>query len=207
MRIYSLLIATIFLTSCAYTIDTAQQEIEVQTPGARNAVCYTYIDDVRYRIHPPQKIVITKSHKDLELDCLAPGNRRNKVFIEPKISDAGKANILTAGAGAFWDFASKSLYEYPEIIYVDFTHTPVQPMPLPAQNELDIRPPEDYPLEQFSPGSPRLNEDSYEPYEIRLRERAGQSEEVGAAPIGDYQTLFGEGDEGGKGELQDAETK
>jgi len=202
MRILTLPIATLILSSCAYTLDTSFQDIEIKTPGAENAVCYTFIDDVRYRVFPPQKITITKSKENLEIDCLAPGNRRKKVIIEPVYSDHAALNLTTGGVTALWDYASKALYQYPEIVYVDFTHTPVKPMPLPAQNNPDVQRPEDYPLEQFSPGKARLNSDSHAPTEIRIRDR-GMPKDAEEGFVGDYETFFGEEENmGGKGNVQ-----
>ena len=49
---------------------------------------------------------------------------------------------------------------------------PIRPEGLPAQNQSDIKQPEEYDLEEFSPGLPRLNSDRYAPMtEVRKRER------------------------------------
>lgn len=193
----------LLLTGCSYAFDESTQEIEIVTPGENGAVCYMYVDGLRYRVHPPTKTIITKSREDLIIDCLAPGNRRNKVVIEAGYAEHAKQNVLNGGIGAVWDAASGALYQYPTIIPVDFTNTPIQPMPLPAHNNPDIRQPEDYPLEEFSPSKPRMNDDSQSgTVEIRLRDRAagtGQSEFDGEAYGGD---LFG-AVPSGKGNLQD----
>lgn len=148
------------LSSCAYTLDRQIQDITVVTPGAEDAVCYMYVDGLRYKFFPPQTMNITKSRKDLVVDCLAPQNRRRKVVIEPSLSDHAPLNVTNGIIpGTTWDLASNSLFSYPDVVTVDFTSAQPMPEPLPAQNNPDIRQPEDYDLEEFTSGLPRLNSD------------------------------------------------
>ncbi len=171
----SFLAPLIALGACSYAIDESIQDITLKTPGAHDAVCYVYVDGLRYRMRPPQTLNISKSGEDLEIDCLAPGNRRRKVYIEPAIEDSFYANAVTGMVpGGAWDFASKAMYAYPDVIEVSFVGIPTKPEDLPAQNNPDIKQPEEYDLEEFSPGDPRLNEDRNAPVvEVRRRERPG----------------------------------
>lgn len=148
------------LSSCAYTLDKQIQDITVVTPGAEDAVCYMYVDGLRYKFFPPQTMNITKSRQDLVVDCLAPQNRRRKVVIEPTLSEHAPLNVANGIIpGTTWDIASNSMFTYPDVVTVDFTSAQPMPEALPAQNNPDIRQPEDYDLEEFTSGLPRLNSD------------------------------------------------
>ena len=156
----ALLGSIVLLSSCAYTLDKQIQDITVVTPGAENTVCYVYVDGLRYKLYPPQTVNITKSREDLVVDCLAPQNRRRKVIIEPVLSKHMPLNVMNGVIpGTAWDVASNSAFTYPEVITVDFTSAVPVPEAPPAQNKPDIRQPEEYDLEEFTSGLPRLNLD------------------------------------------------
>ena len=194
-----LLSALSVLGACAYALDGNIQDLTVLTPGAEDAVCYVYVDDLRYEFFPPQTVNIYNSKEDLVIDCLAPGNRRKKVVIEPEINKKVAGNVATGVVpGATWDYTSGAMFKYPIVVEVDFTGMAVSPEPLPAQNNPDIKQPEEYDLEEFSPGSPRLNSDRYAPtLEIRKRTRGNGSSVVskpittapGAQDKGDLQSV------------------
>ncbi len=170
MSFRPLLIASVLvLASCAYATEQQIQDVRVETPGAENAVCFMYVEGLKYKVSPPETINISKSHQDLVIDCMAPGNRRKKEFIEPTLSKKVYGDIpILPMLG--WDIASQSLYKYPDIITVDFTNTPVKPEDLPAQNRPDVKQPEEYPLEEYMPGRMRMNSDRYEaPTELQRR--------------------------------------
>ncbi len=165
-----MLVPMIGLGACAYFIDTSNQEITILTPGAQNAVCFMFVGDLRYRVHPPKTFNISKSGDDLKVDCLAPGNRRNIVVVEATITDSAKYNVANGGVGAIWDYGSKAIFEYPSIIEVNFTDTPTKSESLPAHNSPDIKQPEEYMHEEYRPGIARMNADkSLPPIEIRTR--------------------------------------
>lgn len=159
MRKTLLLLSTTILVSCAYSTDTSVQDITIRTPGAEDAVCYMYVDGVRYRMHPPQTTSIARTDEDLIVDCLAPGNRRKEVVIKPVYADSAAGNVVTAGVGLVWDYASGALFQYPDVVEVSFIDMPMGPALIPAQNNPDIRQPEEYKLEEFRPSQPRMNED------------------------------------------------
>ena len=204
MRKTLLSLSTLAIASgCAYPLDPSVQNITIKTPGAEGTVCMMYVDKVKYRVHPPQTISIFTTEHDLILDCLAPGNRRKKIEIEPTISDKAIGNITNAGVGYAWDYASGALYNYPEVVEVSFIGMPVGPAFVPAQNNPDIRPPEDYLLEEFKPSQPRLNSDRNDTKTIiqkRGSEMNGEIERTATYSSESFtespSTL------GGKGELQ-----
>lgn len=169
---FLLLSSAIMLSACAYTFEKHIQDIEVQTPGARGSVCYMFVDGLEYRVYPPQVMNVDKSKEDLVIDCVAPGNRRKKVVIEPQIVDKFYANVGNGFIGLPFDVLSNAMYEYPSVVVVDFTNSPVRPEAPPAQNASDIKQPEEYFLEEFGPETMRLNSDRYnQSYTIKKRER------------------------------------
>lgn len=160
------------LGGCSYAIDSQIQDLTIVTPGATDAVCYVYINNLRYKFHPPETQSVSKSEEDVLVDCLAPGNRRNKVVVQAQIEKSTYANVANGGVGAVWDYASGAMFKYPDIIEVSFVNTPVLPEDLPAQNNPDIKQPEEYILEEFRPGAPRMNSDRYRtPSEILRRQK------------------------------------
>ena len=177
------LLPLVALTACAYAVDGSIQDVKFTTPGAINAVCNVYVDGLKYRVKPPQTVTLFKSKEDLVVDCMAPGNRRKVLYIEPQTEPSAGWNAVNAGVGLPWDYASGALFRYPDVIEVNFTDTPVTDQPLPAQNSPDIRQPEDYTLEEFSPGEPRLNSDKNAPKTELLR-RDGPSGKVSSS-LGD----------------------
>ncbi len=196
----ALFFSLILLASCANVMESQNQDITIETPGARGAVCYLDAGRVRYRINPPQTTNITKSKKNLIIDCLAPGNRRQKQVIEPKYSKYAWADAVTGFApGLAWDYFSEAVFKYPDVITVDFTHTPTTPEAMPAQNAADIKQPEEYPHEEILPGRPVMNSDKFEkPFELYPREK---SSAVGAAPAAQDKMIETGGSTSGKGDL------
>lgn len=174
----SLYLAALLLSGCAYTTEGSIADVRVEAIGAEDAICYAYVDGLKFKFYPPQTINLPKSHNDMTLDCRAPGNRRVKKVIEPVLSDFAFGNVAGAGipiadarapavAGSVaWDALSGAMFKYPEVIYMDFTSVETKPSAFPAHNNPDIKQPEEYALEEFLPDSPRLNSDigrTYEP--------------------------------------------
>ena len=158
--------------ACSYAFDEHIQDLTVVTPGAKNAICYVYVDGLKYKFRPPQTLNISKSRKDLVIDCLAPGNRRKEIVVKAQTEESVYANTLNGGVGAVWDLASSAMFRYPDVIEVNFETTPVRPEAMPAQNNPDIKQPEEYMLEEFRPSSPRMNSDRYEePPQIHRRQK------------------------------------
>lgn len=149
----------------------------IETPGAVGSVCYAYVDGLRYRVHPPEIISVDNTKENMVVDCLAPGNRRKKIEVEPHMPPSFYANVANGLAGAPWDAASGAWFKYPDVVEVDFTEIAIRPEEMPLHNAPDIRPPEDYMLEEFSASEPRLNSDRYESvYQIQRRESAVQTQ-------------------------------
>ena len=165
------LVPLIALGACAYALDGTSQNVKFITPGAYNAACNVYVEGLKYRVKPPKVVSLYKAKEDLIVDCLAPGGRRKIVNITPEIEVSTAWNAANAGVGLPWDYASGALFRYPDVIEIDFTGEPISDPPLPAQNSPDIRQPEEYLLEEFSPSEPILNNDrNVPPVEILRRQ-------------------------------------
>jgi hypothetical protein len=169
---FCILSAVLVLSACANINGGQIQNVTVKTPGAQQAVCFLMVDRVRHKVSPPQTISIPKSKNPLIVDCRAPGNRQQKQVIKPSIENSTFGNVATGVVpGLAWDYFSESMFKFPDIIVVDFTAMPTKPEKLPAQNAPDIKQPEEYPLEEFRPGQPRMNSDRFEaPVQIKRRE-------------------------------------
>lgn len=200
IRALSLLLLTA-LSACAYAIEGHIQKVELVTKGAHNSLCYIDANGLRYKVLPPQAVTINRSKEDLVIDCYAPGNRHRTVVVKPQTSVNALAGNAGTGflPGMIWDYSSGAAYRYPSLIEIDFTGAPIVPEAMPDHNSPDVRQPEDYLLEEFKPGVPRMNSDRYQPKtEIMKRER--QAPEA-AAPYGE--NFIGEGTGGSdKGNLQ-----
>lgn len=187
-------LACVLCAGCSSVTEGTIQPLTIRTPGANNAECSVSTGTIKYTYNPPMTRNITKSNETMMVDCLAPGNRHKVVYVKPIIASSTFLNLGNGLApGVAVDYASKAMYNYPDVVDVDFTYTKTLPFPLPAQNLEDIRQPEDYDLEEFSPGLPRLNSDRYVTVpEIRRREVpsdfdlqgfAGQEGDPVAAPV------------------------
>ena len=148
------------LGACAYAMDDSIQDVRIETPGAQNAKCAVYVDGLKYVAYPPQTLNIFKSKKPLEVDCMAPGNRRKAITVEAGIERSTFYNTTNLGAGVPLDYATNSMFRYPDVIAVDFTDVALEEFDHPAHDNPALRQSETYKLEEFSPGVPRLNSDS-----------------------------------------------
>lgn len=157
MRGFALMAAAL-CAGCASVMQGSLQDVTVLTPGANNAECKLSVGSVEYIYTPPMTRSIQKSGDNMVVNCWAPGNRHKVVHLKPDITGP---TLYNAPPGLAWDLASRAAYAYPSVVEVDFSQTQVRPFPLPAQNQPDIRPPEDYDLEEFNPGLPRLNSDRF----------------------------------------------
>ncbi len=150
--------AVLLLASCAYAVESSNQDITFLTPDAQDAKCYVYANKLKYQVFPPQSLNIKKSPEDMEITCHAPGNRYIEMTVPAQMSERA---VWGGPAGMAWDYASQSLYYYPSVIAIDFSNEKVKPNPLPSHNNSDITQPETYDLEEFRPSQPRMNADKY----------------------------------------------
>ena len=159
---YSSLMITsaILLSGCSSLIDGAVQPVRLDTPGAYSAEC-TLDNGVKYKLITGQTTNIQRSHSDLVVDCYATGNRHKQIIVESTFNDWGLANVSNGVVpGAGYDHFSDGLYEYPDVITVDFVGVPTLGFELPGYHDKDTPNPYKQPIEVLGPNTPRLDEDS-----------------------------------------------
>ncbi len=130
-------LSLVALAGCSSIIETPSQKIEIVTPGAKISWCDLHIGNMIYRAEPPQILTIKKTDHPIEVKCLASGNRMKTTVVEPRLSRYAAGNVVTAGIGVAYDYASGALFNYPERIIVDFTQEIASPSPLPSYHDTD----------------------------------------------------------------------
>ncbi|MCK5385031.1 MAG: hypothetical protein KAJ29_05590 [Alphaproteobacteria bacterium] len=123
-RYLPLLSLAFVLGSCAYTTKVSFQDITFLSPGAQDAKCLVYVNEVKYQVRPPQTVNIKKSEKPMFVVCYASDDRSIEVEVLPIIEEEV---IWGSPVGMGWDYASNSLYSYPEVIAIDFSQEEVKP--------------------------------------------------------------------------------
>lgn len=162
-RLLALLLLTFSLTSCASVFGEATQEVTILTPGANDSVCQIDNGEVLYRTWPPQTLTVAKRPGDLVVRCLADGNREKTVVIDPQHVGTTLANVFNGFApGLFVDYQTGALFEYPNVITVDFTEIAARKMPPPAYHRHLEENPELFGMEEFRSGRAALIRDRYE---------------------------------------------
>ena len=157
-RRYVFLSLLLFSGACGYAVESTYQNVTFVTPGTQDARCFAYVNKRKYQAYPPQTLNIKKSHKDMKVDCHAPGNRKIALTVPSKVV---RRSFIAGPAGVAWDYVSDSLYYYPSVIAIDFSQTTLQPNSPPKYNNSDIAQPESYDLEEIQPSQPLLNADKH----------------------------------------------
>lgn len=147
-------------SACSSVVDGSMQEVYVETPGATTSVCHLDNGGSMYRVNPPEKIFITKSHLPVKVNCVASGNRNKTIEIEPILLKSTLFNVANGVIpGVAHDYYSGSMYKYPDNIIVDFRDMAVTSNKLPDYYSYDSIEPVKYGLEEFRPKVPTLSED------------------------------------------------
>lgn len=176
-RFLALTFTALTLSACASALGDAQQLVEVRTPGANDAVCYLDNGDTRHRVWSPGKVTLSKRPGDLVVECLADGNRRKTVTIEQQHSALTLGNAMNGFIpGMFIDHETGAMFEYPNVITVDFTEIAATKMPLPDYHKHLMENPELFGMEEFRPGRAALIRDKYEEgYELQKRDTSNRA--------------------------------
>ncbi len=175
IRNITLLLVTLGLSACGSVLSGATQDITVETPGAHDSVCYIDNGDLKYRVWPPETVKVSRRPGNLEVRCLADGNREKTVVFDSDGNAVALGNVLTGLApGMFIDHNTGSLYEYPRVVTVDFTDIPTSPMPKPNYHKHLMENPDLFGMEEFRPGRAALIKDKYNTStELKKREFLG----------------------------------
>jgi len=164
----------ITLGGCSHALDKSYQMVRVETPGAVGARCYLEAEGIRYPVNTPGEVSVSRTKNDLNIDCLAPGNRRKTVVVPSRVSDTAYLNAAN-GIGIIWDATSGAMHEFPDIIQVSFLDVPVKDQRLPLHDAQELKRSSPRFLEEFKAGEPRLNSDRFRTVApIKRRQRVSQ---------------------------------
>lgn len=183
------------LSACGSMIDHQTQDITVRTPGAENAKCYLYNQDMKYQAWTDQTIEIMKSPNDLVVNCLAAGNREQTVMVERGINGWTVFNVANGVLpGVTYDHFSRGLYSYPEEITVSFSNV-IKPYPAPQYHADDLKHNNVYnQLPRFGPTEPVMQENRVEQeYQLQKVNRYGGSDFGSSGYAGSSSTSSGGG--------------
>lgn len=186
---YNLLLSCfVFLGACSTVLEGPIQPIRIETPGAKDSVCYLENDKARYKVMPPQTVKITKFDDKFNVNCFASGNRKKSIEVDPKVSDNVYYNVANGVApGLATDYFTSSMYESPELIVVDFTGMSPNLYPLPDYHHDILQNPTIFQYEEFRPGMPALQSDRYhEDYDLKKTDRAISALQSKAEPYAPY---------------------
>ncbi len=180
-KLFALSLA-LLLSACAYAVEGSIHEMHIETPGGAHSVCYLEYAGRRYAVRPPETVHIAKSTEPMDIKCLAPGNRSKMVTVYPKTNDAAMLNVANGLVpGLYFDYRTGAMYEYPSIVSIDFSDTPVRSMPLPVRYATKPDGHGAYLPEEFRPEIPRLSNDVGAPMpHIRKRGDMGSEYDAGA---------------------------
>ncbi len=142
-------------------VDRSTQEISIETPGTKGALCFMERPGFSQRIWAPQTFRITKSGDPLKVHCLAPGNREKTVIVEPSFPNSYALNALNGFVGGLYDYESGAMYTLPDKIVVDFSGITPGFMPQPDYQEVLDANPDIASMEEFRPGNAALQRDKY----------------------------------------------
>lgn len=156
LKILPVLSLALFTGACASLVSGQTQDVTLLTPGASKARC-TLDNGVRYVVETGETIKIMRNEKDIVVDCYALGNRHRKISIESNGNDWSIGNIATGVVpGVTFDHFAKGMYEYPEIITVDFRGLPTQGFETPDYHNKDAVNPYEQPIESYGASSAKL---------------------------------------------------
>lgn len=160
-RFLALSVATVALTACGTVVDKSSQVVEFEAIGARDVMCMVHTKDFKYRVFPPQKVMLKKAERDLNVDCYASGGREKKMVVETTLSPWTFGNVVDGAVpGGVYDFHTGGMFRYPEKVVVDFTDTQAGIGLLPKYEDPDAVDPRSVALEDTGAKVFAIPEDS-----------------------------------------------
>lgn len=160
IRITLAMFATLTLGACSTVTEGSQQQITFETVGAVDAICEINqgANDYQYQVRPPQTIWVKKTRRDLNIECVAPGNRKASKVVETDVAATTFLNVFNGVLpGAAYDAESGAIFKYPDKIVIDFTSEVAKPNPLPSYHNLDtLDPDREASVENMGPDNPEV---------------------------------------------------
>ena len=130
----------LILSGCATIKDGQVQSMTVRTPGSENAKCFLENQDFKYVAYTDETINVMKSPHDIEVRCMAPGNRERTVLVPQRMHDIVKENTMNGVLpGAAYDYISRGAFNYPKEVVVDFRREQVKPYEGPDYETADLQ--------------------------------------------------------------------
>jgi hypothetical protein len=160
------------VSGCGTIISGQTQEITLLTPGAYEAEC-TLDNGNRYLMRTGETRRIQRTYKPLEVDCYATGDRHMSKSVGAGMNDWALANVSNGVVpGMGYDAHVGGLYEYPDVITMDFVGVPQRGFELPQYHNKDNANPYTQAIEDYGPNTPRI------PYDSEYLKRGVQKRDV-----------------------------
>ncbi len=202
--------AVIAMSGCATILNHSSQEVNFQAVGATDVLCDIDYAGLKYHVRPPQTITLSNSRHDMNLVCVAAGNRVKAMSVPSSLSGYTLANVTNGVVpGASYDAASGAMFKFPEVIVIDFSDTVAAVDPLPSYEALDAVDPRSIGIEHLGSDTLKLPGDDARALRYRMAELQRQREDaLEAEREARQQSVEGgwDGDKGGPAPVSGAYT-
>ena len=179
--ILAAILATSALAGCATLVEDSSQTINFQAVGATDVMCDVNSGKIKYTVRPPQTITVKKSKHDLNLTCMAAGNRVQTMTVSSALSGWTFANVVGGGVvpGTLYDGETGAMFKYPEVVIVDFSGTVARVDSLPSYHAPDaVDPSYARNVDSIGPNSMRLPGDDATALRRKMAQLKYQREEA-----------------------------
>lgn len=148
------------LGGCNTMINKSYQKVKVLTPGVDGVECNIFNDKRHYRAVTPAVVLMERTPEKLKVECKKAYYHDHEQWIDSKLSMWGSTLNVANGVvpGTAYDVASRSIWEYPEVIAIDMqwdeeAYAAQQSEFAAPPSEVQRKPvPEAEPMEPAAPG-------------------------------------------------------
>jgi hypothetical protein len=184
-RLSLVLASALLLSACAGVLDGTFQDITLKTPGTDQAHCTMNNHIMNYQVYSNQTIRVQRNDRDLEIFCRAPGNKEVSVLIDRDLNAWALADVFTGIVpGVAYDHFSGALYDYPDVITIDFASVPSRPMDAPQYEAAEAPKLKMQGIENYDPSIVKKDGDKYYvralPRKMDMNELRGRSHPLGS---------------------------
>lgn len=114
------------LSGCASIVSGTNQSLSVDTPGCEAASCQLTNDKGTWYVKTPGSVTVNRAYGNLTIVCSKEGFGSATSSVASSTKGMAFGNILLGGViGAGVDMGTGAAYDYPVVISVPFTCTPV----------------------------------------------------------------------------------
>ena len=123
---FFIVLTVLALAGCNTMFQKTYQKISVHTPGVENVDCVLENDFTKYHMLAPGRIEVDRSRHPLTITCEKPGFLIAVNTLESKIyASPGNLNLFNGIIlGVGYDFASNSVYDYPDSVSIRMRRDP-----------------------------------------------------------------------------------